>query len=51
MGGEWDSLKDGLHSLKEPDYMMILMSLYGTLQMVNEEKKRKEKKRKEKKRI
>ena len=40
MRGELDYLKVMLYYLKESNYMMILLSLYGTLQMFNEEKVR-----------
>ncbi len=36
MKGELDSVKVELHCLKEPDYMMTLMSLYGTLERVGD---------------
>ena len=38
MKGELDSVKVELHCIKEPDYTMTLMSLYGTLEIVGEEK-------------
>ena len=41
MKGELDSVKVELHCLKEPDYTMTLMSSYGTLEKVGEEKSRK----------
>ena len=40
MKGELDSVKVELHCLKEPDYTMTLMSSYGTLERVGDEKAR-----------
>ena len=33
-------LKEEMDFLKDPDYVMILMSLYGTLEKVGDEKSR-----------
>lgn len=40
MKGELDSVKVELHCLKEPDYTMTLMSSYGTLELIGEQKSR-----------